>query len=159
MISENIIRYGRVSSVNTADHTVRVVFEDEDDLVSWNLPVLVANASKNQDFCLPDVGEYVVCAFLPNGIAAGFCLGSVYNQQIRPPQNSQDVRSVTFEDGTVVAYNRSSHTLAIDVKGSVTVTAAGNVTVQGDVVADGISLKNHVHGGVQPGGGNTAGPH
>lgn len=28
----------------------------------------------------------------------------------------------------------------------------------GDVTADGISLKTHVHGGVDPGGGNTSGP-
>lgn len=33
------------------------------------------------------------------------------------------------------------------------VTVNGSVTVNGgDVTADGISLKNHVHGGIQPGG-------
>lgn len=34
----------------------------------------------------------------------------------------------------------------------------GDVTVAGDVVADGISLKSHVHGGVTSGGDNTSTP-
>lgn len=37
--------------------------------------------------------------------------------------------------------------------------ASGTVTVTGgNVIADGISLKTHTHGGVQTGGGNTGGP-
>lgn len=50
--------------------------------------------------------------------------------------------------------------------GQITITPGGgaavsgmNVTVTGgDVIADGISLKNHRHTGVQPGGGNTGPP-
>lgn len=38
------------------------------------------------------------------------------------------------------------------------VTINGTVTVNGDVIANGISLCNHVHGGVEPGGGSTGKP-
>jgi len=39
-------------------------------------------------------------------------------------------------------------------------SVAGNIAITGgDVTADGISLKTHVHGGVTTGSGNTAGPH
>lgn len=46
---------------------------------------------------------------------------------------------------------------------SLTVTAAGvvitgDVTVTGDVIADGISLKKHLHSGVTSGGAKTAAP-
>lgn len=34
----------------------------------------------------------------------------------------------------------------------------GNIELTGDVVAGGISLRGHTHGGVQPGGGNTGAP-
>lgn len=34
----------------------------------------------------------------------------------------------------------------------------GDMTVDGDVTAQGTSVHNHVHGGVQPGGGNTGAP-
>jgi phage baseplate assembly protein V len=38
------------------------------------------------------------------------------------------------------------------------VTAAANVTVTGDVIADGVSLKTHTHGGVFPGNASTSEP-
>lgn len=38
------------------------------------------------------------------------------------------------------------------------ISVLGNVIVTGDVVASGISLINHVHGGVAPGGGTTGAP-
>jgi phage baseplate assembly protein V len=152
-----MIRYGKVSSLNAANATVRVAFEDEDGMVSYELPVLVTNASRNKDYALPDVGDNVVCAFLANGISAGFCLGAVYNQQAKPTENNPDVRSVTFADGTVISYNRASHTLAISASGPINIT--GNVVVAGDVIVNGISFKTHVHGGITPGGGNTSAPH
>lgn len=37
-------------------------------------------------------------------------------------------------------------------------TVTGDVEVTGDVTADGVSLKHHVHGGVTPGGSNTGEP-
>jgi phage gp45-like len=37
-------------------------------------------------------------------------------------------------------------------------TVAGTVTASVDVVGGGVSLKHHVHGGVDPGGGNTGEP-
>lgn len=44
-----------------------------------------------------------------------------------------------------------------EIQGNVTVN--GNVTVTGgNITADGIGLKTHTHGGVQPGSGSTGGP-
>lgn len=37
-------------------------------------------------------------------------------------------------------------------------TFSGSMDVAGDVTAEGTSVHNHVHGGVQPGGGNTGAP-
>ncbi len=42
--------------------------------------------------------------------------------------------------------------------GSVNITAPGNVNVTGDVIANGISLINHVHGGITPGPADTGKP-
>lgn len=45
---------------------------------------------------------------------------------------------------------------AISGAGGSGASIAGSISVtSGDVTADGISLKNHTHGGVEPGGGNT----
>lgn len=42
--------------------------------------------------------------------------------------------------------------------GNIDITAPGNITVNGDVIADGISLKTHVHGGITPGPSDTGKP-
>jgi phage baseplate assembly protein V len=140
------IRYGVVSAVDPAGHAVQVAFEDEDGVVSDWLPVVVRGGSKNKDYTLPDVSDRVVCAFLPNGVTAGFCLGAVYSQANRPPHDNGEMRSVTFADGTTVSYDRAAHILTINCgTGTVNIVAAGNVNVTGDVIADGISLKTHVH--------------
>lgn len=53
-------------------------------------------------------------------------------------------------------------TLQVDGKitgnGGLAVSGGGGATVAGDVTADGISLKTHVHGGVQSGGGTSGTP-
>lgn len=141
---KNLIRVGRVSSVDPKTATARVVFEAQ-GVVSHELPVLQRQTLRNKDYWLPDVGEHVVCLFLPTGNAEGFVIGAIYSDEDLPPVSSQDKRVVRFEDGTVIEYDRASHTLTINAVGPINIVAASNVNVAGDVIADGISLKNHVH--------------
>lgn len=44
------------------------------------------------------------------------------------------------------------------ITGNINVTSGTVSVTGGDVIADGISLKTHVHGGVESGGSNTGGP-
>ena len=109
-------RVGHVSSVDPAAGTVRVVFDDKQGLVSYNLPVLQRNTLKNKDEAWPDPGEHVVCLFLGNGLEQGFVLGAIYDRKNRPPIGDQDVRAITFEDGTTVKVDRKNH--RVDVQDS-----------------------------------------
>jgi phage baseplate assembly protein V len=143
-ITKNLIRVGRVSAVNPEKATVRVAFEAQ-GVVSYDLPVLQQQTLNNKEYCLPDVGESVVCIFLPTGNASGFVLGSIYAGDNKPPVSNPDKRLVQFEDGTKIEYDRGSHTLSINAVGSVNIVASSGINVVGDVIADGISLKNHVH--------------
>ncbi len=156
-MDKNIIRVGRVSSINPNMATARVVFEAQ-GIVSYDLPVLQHQTLKNKDYYMPDIGEHVVCLFLPTGNAEGFILGAIYSDEDRPPVNSQDKRVIQFEDGTQIEYNRSSHTLTINAVGPINIVADGNVNITGDVVADGISLKTHVHSDVMSGLSDTGPP-
>ncbi|MBP2654258.1 MAG: phage baseplate assembly protein [Firmicutes bacterium] len=167
---QNMLRYGKVSSVNSKLHTVRVAFADKGGVVSHSLPVLIRGSLKNKHYHLPDVDEDVLCVFLPNGIQRGFVLGSFYNVNNSPPVASADKEHVTFSDGTIVEYDRSSSTMTVDCIGTINITAAngvtiaGNVTVtgsiaaSGDVTAGNISLEAHVHSGVASGGSTTGEP-
>lgn len=46
----------------------------------------------------------------------------------------------------------------ITIQNAPNVNLSGDLHAQGDVTANGISLKTHVHGGVQAGGSTTGGP-
>jgi len=136
---KNMIRYGKVSSVNPATVSARVAFADKSGVVSHDLPIIVPGSLKNKHYHIPDIGEDVVCLFLPNGIQRGFVLGSFYNVNNTPPVDSEDKEHVTFSDGTVVEYDRNSHTFMMDIQGTANITTAGstNITATGGVSVTG----------------------
>lgn len=121
-ILKSLIKIGEVSSVDYAKGTARVVFDDDDSIVSNDLPVLQTNTLQNKDHALPDIGEDVVCLFLPSGNEEGFILGTVYAGEVQPAETSKDIRSVTFLDGTEIKYDRAAHLLSVKIDGT-TITA------------------------------------
>lgn len=117
-VLNRIIKIGEVSSVNPAACTARVVFDDDDSLVSYDLPILQRNTYSNQDYQMVQPGEDVLCIFLPTGEEDGFILGSFYAGEIAPPESSQDKRTVVFSDDTRISYDRGSHELTITIGGT-----------------------------------------
>ncbi|WP_221868982.1 phage baseplate assembly protein V [Brevibacillus brevis] len=113
-ILKNIIRVGIVSSVDYRKGTAKVAFEDRDNLVSYDLDVLVKNSFRNKDYWLPDPEEQVLCLFLPIGNAQGFILGSLYSLEDKLPIKNENKRHIRFGDGTFIDYDRETHTLTID---------------------------------------------
>lgn len=118
---KNFIRIGRVSVTDPDTMTVKVVFEDKDNMVSGSLPVLARGSSRNKDYWLPDVGEQVCCLMLPNGHNGGICLGSYYSESAPPGGYGQDVRRIDFGDGTYISYDRAEHRLEIDCVGDIVI--------------------------------------
>ncbi len=113
-----VIRVGEVTATNPSAHKVSVTFDDDDGQTSGELPVIVPNTIDNHDHAMPDVGEDVLCIFLPTGTEEGFVLGSFYAGNVADPESSQDVRATKFKDDTRIAYDRSSHTYTIDIDGT-----------------------------------------
>lgn len=122
---KSIIRIGEVSSVDAAKGTARVVFDDFDSTVSFDLQVICRNTFANRDYAMPDVGEDVICIFLPTGTEAGFILGSVYAGEITPPENTINRRCVEFSDGSKFTYDRSTHELTATI-GDTSITVNRN---------------------------------
>lgn len=89
--------------------------------------------------------------------------------------DSREFRIKELTDGQVAIYDKSGtkivlkadNTIEIDATTSITVNCptinlntdtvnlTGTMIAGGDVIASGISLVSHIHGGVVPGGGNT----
>ena len=77
------------------------------------------------------------------------------------PQQPASYRENSMANGFYIGgFLNNEPTCFIELKqnGSIEITAQNNVIVNGDVIADGISLKNHTHGGVESGGSNTGTP-
>ena len=135
---KRLIRVGTVSSVNEAAGTVRVAFAAQDDMVTYELPVITRGSKNNKDYWLPDVDEQVLCIFLPNvsgrGVCEGFVLGTFYSSVDAPVEGSVDVHAVKYGDGTIIKHDRSTGKLTINATGDIDIIAGGKITINGQTI-------------------------
>lgn len=135
---KRLIRVGTVSSVNAAAGTVRVAFAAQDDMVTYELPVITRGSKNNKDYWLPDVDEQVLCLFLSNtsgrGVCDGFVLGTFYSSVDAPVENSGDVHAVKYSDGTIIKHDRSTGKLTINATGDIDIIAGGKITINGTTI-------------------------
>jgi phage baseplate assembly protein gpV len=157
---KNLIRIGVVSSINYAVGTVRVCIEDQDELVTDDLPML------SHEYEMPNVGEVVLCLFLGTGNQNGFCLGRFYYDDEKPVWNGENTYYKRFLKDAYIKYDRSFKTFTLCaneiifngnvlITGNLTVT--GEATIGGDATISGRSFLGHTHSGVLS-GGSTTGP-
>jgi len=143
------MKIGIVVAIDPAACAARVQFTDNDGMVSFWLPVVRPATLKNRFYHMPDINEHVVCLLDENG-EAGVILGAIYSEVDKPPVTNPDLWHVTFEDGTVLEYDRAGHKLFADVKGDMEAIISGNATfttplctvngnlkVNGNIVASG----------------------
>ena len=134
---QDLIKIGEVSSINPEKCTARVVFDDEDSAVTYDLPVMQRNTFSNLDYQMPEVGEDVLVLFLGPGQEDGVIVGSFYAGEVTPPESNSDRRTVVFKDGTRICYDRAAHTLTVTIAGTEivfdqqtgSITAPDSVTV------------------------------
>ncbi len=166
---ENLIRLGAIAAV---DHQAARCTVKSGGLSIPNLPWLALRAGDSSDWDPPTVGEQCILIAPSGEPAQGIVLVGLYSQQRPAPSNSATVRRRKYPDGAVIDYDHATHTLSatLPAGGQAQLTAPGGVTILGnvditgtvtvseDVLAAGISLVNHVHGGVQSGPSTTGAP-
>lgn len=125
---KNLIRIGTVSAVNGESCSARVAFEDKDNMVSAELPIITIGSKQTKAYWLPEVGTQVLCIFQPNasgsGISKGFVMGAFYSTQDAPVEKNADVRSITFADGSFIRYN----------DGDIEINAKGRLVLKGSTI-------------------------
>lgn len=147
---KSMVRVGIVSDRDPKRCAIRVIFPDQDNLVTDWLPVVVTQALKTRAFSLPDIDETVVCVFLGSGVEKGYCLGAIYDED-NVSASSGDQSGVWFPDGSRVVFDRSSGVLTVEAKGGVSIKAptttidgnvhiTGNLTVDGGITRGGVSI-------------------
>ena len=178
---ENLIRFGVIAAVQMKPPRVKV---KTGELTTAWLPWLALRAGSDREWDPPTVDEQVI-VFSPSGqLANGVVITGLPSDHIPANGDRPGLHRRTYADGTVIEYDSVAHHLnatlvdggttnlispgGITIIGPIThqgdYTQTGNqnvtgtVTVTTDVVAAGISLVNHPHGGVMPGNGKTGIP-
>lgn len=155
----NLIRIGQVAEVDPARALLRVALGGE--AVSDWLPWVTARAGATRSFAAPSVGEQVVVLSPSGNTGQGVVLPSLFSVAGSAPASEAGVELVEFSDGTVVELRdgvvRVSCASAVEITAPV-VRIVGDVEVTGDVRAGPISLREHLHGGVESGNDRTSVP-
>lgn len=178
---ENLIRFGTVAEVQMQPPRVRV--KTGDLLTAW-LPWIALRAGLDKDWDPPTEYEQVIL-FSPSGqLANGVALTGIFSDEHAANGDREGLHRRTYRDGAVIEYDSIAHHLravlpeegtseliskgGIHIVGPIThegdYTQTGNqnitgmVTVSEDVIAAGISLVNHPHGGVRAGSDQSGKP-
>lgn len=178
---ENLVRVGTIAEIDLVKARVRV--RTGELLTGW-LPWTASRAGADREWDPPTVDEQVLLLSPSGQLANGVAITGLFSDQKPANGNRAGLHRRTYADGAVIEYDSQAHRLrAILPEGGITdltstgginivgpinhqgdytqqgnQNVTGKVTVSIDVVAAGISLVHHVHGGVQVGGSNTGVP-
>jgi phage baseplate assembly protein V len=165
----NLIKFGTVQAADYVNATVRI--KAGDILTDW-LPWQTQRAGGNISWHAPEIGEQVVVLSPSGELNQGVVLIGLY-QSLKPPAvATPNIHQIVYSDGAIVEYDRHMHhlkavlpdgaTMAVRATGGMTIigdiTLTGTLTASVDVIANGISLHNHKHGGVTAGSAQTGVP-
>lgn len=174
-------RAGKVSVVDYERGIIRCTFPDTHEQ-SGELIVLMGRSTGRMDYSMPELNEVGACLLDKNG--NGFYLGSGYTKAfLKPSEGGKDKEITKYKDGSIVEFNAEDSSFKIYSKNKITIeaeneillksklikvegaqentdtiTAKGIIKSLEDVIAQAISLIEHLHSGVQGGPSDTGGP-
>lgn len=174
-------RVGKVSILNHDKGSVRCVFPDTGKQ-SGELVVLMGRTTGRMNYSMPELDEVGICLLDKNG--AGYYIGSGYTKAFpKVAEGEKGKEVVKFKDGSLIEFDANNSTFKLYSKNKIILEAENEIllksnlikvegpqentegiTAQGiiksleDVIAQAISLINHLHGGVQGGPSDTGAP-
>ena len=139
----NIIRLGQIFAIDYEAAKARVKIGNLE--TDW-LPWLTSNSGANKSWNPPEIDEQVIVLSPSGELNQGVILPSLYRSNA--PENSGDIKSITFKDGSKISFDKTSGNLDLDIKGSATIKVAGNagieVTGNTEIKAASVTLKSDV---------------
>lgn len=117
----DVIRIGKVSSVDYEKGMVSVYYEDRTAMVTSIMPVL-----SNGRYKMPKIGESILVAHLSNGTNAAVVLGTVFNDANVPKSSGQNVYYEELSDNTMISSDGTDITLKVTA-GSINVSTLLNL--------------------------------
>ena len=127
------LRFGTVQEF--AKGKARVVFPDQDGVVSPPLPVGYARTKDDQEYDPLPVGTPVACLMNDNG-ESGVVLCAIYTDGAPVPEGAEQHWTRIFKDGTKLTYDRAAKALTVECEGDVTVKSKGNAKLEATGTVD-----------------------
>ena len=111
----DLMRVGKVSSIDYEKCTAQIIFEDRHDIVSGDMHIVVPLTLKDRYYYMPDIDERVLVLFDPSAPTKGYILGSYYADPRPPIRKDEHKRYAKFEDDTLIEYDREEHKFSIHI--------------------------------------------
>ncbi|UAY57284.1 phage baseplate assembly protein V [Arachidicoccus terrestris] len=122
-----ILKYGLVCEVKPG--YAKVNFDDDDDLATDWLPVLVRRSQSDKESWQLEINEHVVCLMINDG-DDGVIIGAIYSDEDTPDNGEAAGKfRKLFSDGTLIEYDKTLHKLTASVKGDIAINAAGDAQI------------------------------
>ena len=122
----DMIRIGRVSSVNPKAGTIQVLYTDRSGSVTSDIPYF----SFNDEYKMPKKEQMVLVLHLANGSSAGVVLGKFWNDINKPAETGADLFRKELGNKAGEAYIRALNgAVEISGKSSLRLTGGGSITV------------------------------
>lgn len=154
-ILHNLAVVGTVLAVEKG----KVRFQIGDNETDWVLIPAVACGDLAIWRC-PSVGEQFLLISSSGNFSNAVPVCALPSNQFPMPSLNPDEVKIKFPSGEITLNQKSGvadfHLTQLNIHADVNIT--GQLTATEDVIASGISLKTHTHGGVKNGGGNTGVP-
>ena len=139
----NIIRLGQIFAIDYTAAKARIKIGDLE--TDW-LPWMTANSGANKDWNPPEIDEQVIVLSTAGELNQGVIFPSLYRGSA--PENSGNIQSITFADGSKISFDRASGNLDLDIKGNATIKVAGNAKIEAsgntEIKATSVTLKSDV---------------
>lgn len=127
----NVIQIGRIKDVDAAQGLVTV---DLDGPVTGWIPWIQKRSGDDKEWSVPSAGEQVAIAAPSGELSAAFVIGSLSSDSNPNAGDSADKPRTVYSDGTVVEYDKASHTMTIDTSASsgTVIIKCNTATIQAD---------------------------
>lgn len=126
----DLIRIGRVSSIDYEKAYVRITYPDRDDAVSSELPYL------SFEYDMPKVGEMVLAVFLSNGIEDGFVIGKYFNEENPTIESGENIYYKDFGEGSCIKFDKATKTMTIKADNIILDSSSTTTILASDLKVD-----------------------
>ena len=125
--------YGEITTIKEHQAKMKVNHKNFQETGWLFIPQLLTHGDKSSN--IYEIGTEVA-ALTTETFDEGCIIGAVYNKTDTSPTNDKNLKTIIFSDGSLIEYNKETHTFTLNIKGNINISAE-TVTINGDLKVNG----------------------